>query len=303
MIYKQDFIDHLTDNLPESFESEELLESKVTRALKTYIWKAGDFLTSKNEEGTIICVFNNLDDDETFTSSFSINLGKEVNIVTDKEHFFVDTFRKATEEEYKIISKAISESGYCWLYGMIVPKFKVGQYIVEESTKKVYVITGIVGKVYECMDLDDNEATFLINDKERNLPLHAWTIDDAEEGQLLASKKDKVYVGFKKVDPDNSFYFVSLYDVDGYDNSVSDEPSDEWVSDAFVPANEQQKEEVKRIMELNGFTYVKLNIYKDVTSSDKEDLLSLIKSKYPNISNKEILKLLTDTMYKLVNGN
>ena len=303
MINRQDFLDHLEDNLPEAFESEEVLKSKVNRALKTYIWKTGDILTSTNEEETTICVFSNLDDDETFTSSFSINLGKEVYTVTDKEQFFVDNFRKATEKECNIISKAISESGYRWLYGMIVPKFGVNQYIVEESTKKVYVVTGMVGKVYECIDLDGNKATFLINDKERNIPLHAWTIDDAEAGQILVTKKDKVYVNFKEIDPNNSFYFLSTWDIDGTDSSVNMNPGDDWISDAFVPANKQQKEEVRRIMELNGFTYVKLNISNNTPSSDNKDLLSLVKNKYPDISNKEILKLLTDAIYKLVNDN
>lgn len=303
MISKQDFLDYLDDKLTNQFTTESELKAAVEKVLKTYTWHMGCFVASIDETDPVFCVFHHFEDDDTFTSSFSIRPYSENYICDNKEQFSIDSFREATPQECKLINEAITESGYRWLYGMIIPKFGVGQYIVEESTKKVYVITGIVGKVYECMDLNDNEATFLINDKERNIPLHAWTIDDAEEGQLLASKKDKVYVSFDKVNPDNSFYFVSLYDVDGSDNSVSDEPSDEWVSDAFVPANKQQKAEAKRIMELKGYVYVKLTTSKDANSSDKEDLLSLIKSKYPNISNKEILKLLTDATYKLVNGN
>ena len=296
MINKQDFLDYLDDKLNNQFTTESELKAKVEKVLKTYTWHMGCFVASIDETNPVFCVFHHCDDDDTFTSSFSIRPGNENYIYDNKEQFSIDNFREATSRECELISEAITESGYRWLYGMIIPKFGVGQYIVEESTKKVYVITGIVGKVYECMDLNGNGATFLINDKERNIPLHAWTIDDAEEGQLLASKKDKVYVSFDKVDPDNSFYFVSLYDVDGSDNSVSDEPSDEWVSDAFVPANKQQKEEAKRIMELNGYVYVKPNASKESLDFNADSLISLIGMKWPLVGNKEILKVLNEAM-------
>lgn len=301
MVSKQDFMNHLEEVLPNNIADEASLSKGVLKALKTYTWKSGDFLTSTKNGGVIICVLDKFDNDDTFISSFSIRPLDGNYTVSRHECFYLDDFRKSTEEEYEIISKVITENGYRWLYGMILPKFGVGQYIVDESSNKVYIITEIVDNVYNCKDLDGNTGALLINDKERNLPLHAWTIDDAKEGQLLASKKDKVYVRFKEVNPDNSFYFVSVYDIDGYNNFVNDEPSDEWVSDAFVPANKQQKEEVRRIMELNGFTYVKLSNPKDTPSSDKKDLLSFVKNKYPDISNKEILKLLTDAIYKLVN--
>lgn len=301
MVSKQDFMNHLEEVLPNNIADEPSLSKGVLKALKTYTWKSGDFLTSTKNGGVIICVLDKFDSDDTFISSFSIRPLDGNYTVSRHECFYLDDFRKSTEEEYEIISKVITENGYRWLYGMILPKFGVGQYIVDESSNKVYIITEIVDNVYNCKDLDGNTGALLINDKERNLPLHAWTIDDAKEDQLLASKKDKVYVRFKEVNPDNSFYFISVYDIDGYNNSVNDEPSDEWVSDAFVPANKQQKEEVRRIMELNGFTYVKLSNPKDTPSSDKKDLLSFIKNKYPDISNKEILKLLTDAIYKLVN--
>ena len=300
MINKQDFIDHLTDALPNSFVDEKNLSKEVIRALKTYTWKSGDFVTSTVNGKLVICVFDKFDTKDTFISSFSVGLGNDTYI---KERFYIDDFRDATAEECRIISKAVDEAGYRWLYGMILPKFGIGQYVVDESSNEVYIITEIVDNVYNCKDLDGNTGALLINDKERNLPLHAWTIDDAKPGQLLASKKDKVYVNFKEIDPNNSFYFLSTWDVDGTDASVNMNPGDDWVSDAFVPANKQQKEEVKHIMELNGYVYIKLTTPNDANSSDKEDLLSLIKSKYPNISNKEILKLLTDATYKLVNGN
>lgn len=303
MINKQDFIDHLTDSLPNNIADEENLSKEVLKALKTYTWKSGDFLASTENGGVIICVFNKFDSTDTFISSFSIRPLNGNGSVSKHECFYIDDFRKATKEEYEIISNAITENGYRWLYGMILPKFGVGQYIVNESSNEVYIITEIVDNVYNCKDLDGNTGALLINNKERNLPLHAWTIDDAKPGQILASKKDKVYVNFEKIDPNNPFYFLSTWDVDGTDSSVNMNPGDDWVSDAFVPANKQQKEEVRRIMELNGYVYIKLTTPKDANSSDKEDLLSLIKSKYPDISNKEILKLLTEATYKLVNGN
>lgn len=303
MIHKQDFLDHLEDKLSNEFPDEVALKNEVIKALKTYVWHMGDLVTFKDPTDPIICVFHHFDDDDHFTSSFSVRPNSENYICDTNEHFEINQFRNATAEESEIISEAITDSGRRWLYGMILPKFGVGQYIVNESSNEVYIITEIVDNVYNCKDLDGNAGVLLINDKERNLPLHAWTIDDAKPEQILASKKDKVYVSFKEIDPNNPFYFLSMWDVDGSDESICTEPVDNWVSDAFVPANKQQKEEAKRIMEHNGYVHIKLNTPKDTPSSDKEDLLSLIKSKYPDISNKEILKLLTDAIYKLVNGN
>lgn len=300
MINKQDFIDHLSDALPNNIADETSLSKGVLKALKTYTWKSGDFLTSTKNGGVIICVLDKFDSDDTFISSFSIRSLDGNYTVSRHECFYLDDFRKSTEEEYEIISKAITENGYRWLYGMILPRFGVGQYIVDESSNKVYIITEIVDNVYNCKDLDGNTGALLINDRERNLPLHAWTIDDAKEGQLLASKKDKVYVRFKEVNPDNSFYFVSLYDIDGYDNSVNDEPSDEWVSDAFVPATKGQIEEVFRIMELNGFTYVDLSKFNGSTTMTPEYLISLVKDKYPDYNTKQILKLFNEAINKLL---
>ena len=300
MINKQDFLDYLDDKLPNQCTTESELKAEVEKVLKTYTWHMGCFVASIDETNPVFCVFHHFDDGDTFTSSFSIRPGNENYIYDNKEQFSIDNFREATPQECELINEAITKSGYRWLYGMIIPKFGCGQYIVEESTKKVYVVTGMVGKVYECIDLDGNKATFLINDKERNIPLHAWTINDAEAGQILVTKKDKVYVNFKEIDPNNPFYFLSTWDIDGTDESLNMNPGDDWVSDAFVPANKQQKEEVKHILELNGFTYVKLNTPEESLGFDADSLISLIGTKWPLVGNKEILKVLNEAMKLLL---
>ena len=68
----------------------------------------------------------------------------------------------------------------------VEPKFKVGDWIVNNITKEVFKITELIDYGYESIDENDKTHTLFIDENE----YHLWTIQDAKDGDVLYNKDD-----------------------------------------------------------------------------------------------------------------
>lgn len=117
--------------------------------------------------------------------------------------------------------------------GKISPKFKVGDWIVKEST--VYHIDKISGVYLTLSTLDGIALCYHISVLD-NDEVHLWTIEDAKDGDILASYE--CYVIFKEIDGLN----IRCYCTYHYVNNPSFHTDTLHNKDAFHPATKEECE-------------------------------------------------------------
>ena len=124
----------------------------------------------------------------------------------------------------------------------VEPKFKVGDWIV--SNEKLYVyqieeINDFVAKVNE------NGVSFVVDVKCLN-DAHLWTIQDAKDGDVLASKDKLNILIFRNLDTSTSF--SSYYNIAGKGEFG-------WSNDCFTPATKEQCDQLEKAMTDAGYTF------------------------------------------------
>ena len=119
----------------------------------------------------------------------------------------------------------------------VEPKFKVGDCIADIYCK---------GKVIKLTD-----DSYLL-DTGQGIPfscehnVHLWTIQDAKDGDVLASKDGKDILIFRRLD--SSTCFSSYYNIHGKGELG-------WSNKCFIPATKEQRDKLEKAMADAGYTF------------------------------------------------
>lgn len=120
----------------------------------------------------------------------------------------------------------------------VEPKFKVGDWIVDNNVKTPLLITGISNEKYDVISIYGNDMAFSFREVEHFY--HLWTIADAKEGDVLAFDNDTIVI-FK--DLYNSTTFHSYCHIeDGVFDVSEDNLPDWWEGKGFYPATKEQRD-------------------------------------------------------------
>jgi hypothetical protein len=132
----------------------------------------------------------------------------------------------------------------------IEPKFKVGDWIVQENIG-VYKVTEICESWYEVIDGEDNHYSISF-DKE--YMCHFWTIQDAKDGDVLAA--DNYIILFKKLLPQNGGVSYCHYDYACSDPYFNFNEDNNWYfgkESKIHPATKEQHELLFQKMKEAGY--------------------------------------------------
>ena len=139
------------------------------------------------------------------------------------------------------------------------PKFKVGDWVVRGKT--IAQILDIQEQYYVGLDIDGNDFTssrFLSDDK-----IHLWTIQDAKDGDVLASKDKEdilIYKSYSVIDLLLTSH-ISFSKKEGF----CPRQYSAWDSNEFIPATKEQRDLLFKKMHEAGYMW----------DSDSKRLLSL----------------------------
>ena len=134
----------------------------------------------------------------------------------------VDAYRKGIEDT---LEKQGEKK-----YDKVKPKFKVGDWIVCKELNIARIIN-IDNDRYEVEFIDGDKGFPHIEYIDRNF--HLWTIKDAKDGDVLASKDGNDILIFRNLDTPTSF--SSYYNTRGR-GEVG------WSNDYFIPATKEQRD-------------------------------------------------------------
>lgn len=100
----------------------------------------------------------------------------------------------------------------------VEPKFKVGDWIVDdEAPNDVFCVIEVLGEIYKVIDIDGDD--YHIPHCKVNKQFHLWTIDDAQEGDVLVNGSnififhfinDTRLMGYCHVNIDNGRFYDDL---------------------------------------------------------------------------------------------
>ena len=124
------------------------------------------------------------------------------------------------------------------------PKFKVGDWIINNLA--VWYIESIHNGLY---DLKGPNGGFMKNINPKiidNNDFHIWTIQDAEEGDVLASKHGDDILIFRNLDTRTSF--LSHFNIAGKGDFG-------WANDCFIPATKEQRDLLFQEMKKEGYEW------------------------------------------------
>lgn len=172
----------------------------------------------------------------------------------------VETYYAATKEEKQKLLKTMPKYIKEWLEkqgeqkptNKVEPKFKVGDWIVQENIGTFKVIE-ICESWYEVIDGEDNH--YLISfDKE--FTCHLWTVQNAKDGDVLVAEINKepndfIYI-FKKYDQDLGFW--SHCYLDAYTNKFHKGIYHNNYN-VGVPATKEQRELLFQKMKEAGYEW------------------------------------------------
>jgi len=187
----------------------------------------------------------------------------------------------------------------------VKPKFKVGDWVVENITNGIFVgkITSINTYFYGVDGLDGNWYHIDLFEEQQ---MHLWTIEDAKDGDILS--KDSIPFIFKSRD-NNCIAYCGITDF-GLFKVVEDGFS--WCNDINVtPATKKQrgllfqkmkeagygwdaeKKELKEIEpKLTEFEKEVAEAYEWAKTTEREDFVNEFAPKFLDLARKEIEKLL-----------
>ena len=127
----------------------------------------------------------------------------------------------------------------------VEPKFKNGQWIVWQN--KCYKVN-YNGCGYELIDQNGLSTSLEYVTVDENA--HLWTIQDAKDGDVLASKDGNDILIFKNLDSDKCF--SSYYSIRG---GVEIDWSNGWSNGSFIPATKEQHDTLMKAIADAGYTF------------------------------------------------
>ena len=204
----------------------------------------------------------------------------------------IDDLKPATKEQRDLLFAKMRESGYEWdnekkqlitlnhfvdNNDMVEPKFKDGDWIVYKDA--VWKVCNIgLQNYYELLKINNEVSTRLIKDVDENA--HLWTIQDAKDGDVLASENGSIIL-VKESRGSSWGYRLSYHCAVLHDGTF--EPREFHVNpEKFFPASKEQRDILFTKMKEEGYTW----------DSEKKEL----KSHYKCIVTKDSKKGLETTM-------
>lgn len=130
---------------------------------------------------------------------------------------------------------------------VLIPKFKIGDWIVQENIG-VYKVIEICESWYEVIDVEDKHYSISFN---KEYMCHLWTIQDARKGDMLAAHECLVL--FREIDGLNIRCYCTYHFINNpsfYVNTLQNK-------DAFHPATKEQRVQLEKAMVAAGFTLEK----------------------------------------------
>jgi len=209
----------------------------------------GDIKNSNGIKYERICLFKNLDNaffTLTKTSNYVEEYGIDVNID------YPDNTVPATKEQKEILFMAMKEAGYEWdaekkklkkIADKVESKFHKGDWITDGISKcQIRFIDNAQYYYSENCILGSIESV----DKR----YHLWTIQDAKDGDILASKDGDDILIFRKLDGNKSFssyYNIRRRKEIGWHNG--------WCYGSFIPATKEQCDVLMKAMTDAGYIF------------------------------------------------
>jgi len=136
----------------------------------------------------------------------------------------------------------------------VEPKFKVGDWIVNNNTKIVFSIKSYNSGYYTLEDTNGNTYSPCLPPTKEYY--HLWSIEDAKVGDILASKDGNSILIFRHLSLDDDDTFLSYYSVTFspyYNMQEYDEVN--WLNNNFVPATKEQRDLLLQKMTEAGYEY------------------------------------------------
>ena len=201
-------------------------------------FKDGDIVAFDTEKGAQLFIFkeyiHNNDYAKCVKCYMMLDCGGEIDFESDG--YYVE--RLATEEEKEILFQAIKDNGYKWnaetktLEKVVESRFHAGDWITDGISK------------YQILFIDDiqywySENGILGSIESVDKRCHHWTIQDAEDGDVLAFDDDTIVI-FK--DLYNKTTFHSYCHIEDGVFSISELDCPDWWDIKFKPATKEQRD-------------------------------------------------------------
>ena len=143
------------------------------------------------------------------------------------------------------------------------PKFKVGDWIVNNNSRGVCQVTEVRDDEYCLWPLDAEIMGYLsIIDVDDDY--HLWTIQDAKDGDVLCYKDDEVewILIYKNIIPTKSYnvphdilkYYALFTGTDFYDSGIAGMIGENYAS-CFTPATKEQHDILEKAMTASGYEW------------------------------------------------
>ena len=130
----------------------------------------------------------------------------------------------ATKEQRELLFQKMKEAGYEWdtekkevkkLTDEVEPKFKVGNWFVNNNRKDIFLIKSInINGYYTLEDIKGNIISPCLPPCESDS--HLWTIEDAKDGDVLATE-NFIFI-FKNIDNGNGVHYYCQYEISKHEN-------------------------------------------------------------------------------------
>ena len=161
----------------------------------------------------------------------------------------------------------------------IEPKFKVGDWVVYNDAN-VYQVkeidyTNIIPR-YELENIDGDKLSIPFTS---DYNLRNWTIEDAKDGNVLATNYF-IFI-FKNIDSNNGVHYYCQYEIskheddNQFDTALPQSLMGKVGSSHYSPATKEQREQLEKAMTDAGYTF----------DSDKKELKKIEQGNSPLLSN------------------
>ena len=201
-------------------------------------FKDGDVLVHTQNERFIMSIYKS-NESGIIINTHAIFWDREEGLSVGRQICcYTDSTRFATEEEKAKLFQAIKDNGYKWN-----PETKTLEKVVESRFHAGDWITDGISK-YQILFIDDiqywySENGILGSIESVDKRYHHWTIQDAEDGDVLAFDDDTIVI-FK--DLYNKTTFHSYCHIEDGVFSISELDCPDWWDIKFKPATKEQRD-------------------------------------------------------------
>ena len=205
--------------------------------------------------------------DETKAKMFLINKGYPI----DTNGIF-----PTYDEMFNIIREGLEKQAEGNPADMVEPKFHPGDWIVDDETPNdVFCVIEVLEEIYKVIDIDGND--YHIPHCKADKQFHLWTIQDAKDGDVLATK-NSVFI-FKYMDKSGLSLCKSYCEVIG--NSELGVGFNFSINGVY-PATKEQRNFLFQKMKDAGY---KFDFEKKELKTIEQNLVDNVEPKFHNTSN------------------